>query len=83
MEEKLNTAAPVEETEEIEYEDVKRMPVPCFVAVGFAFGLALGISAGNFLPFGNVMIGMAAFLTLGIVGGLIFGIINKYKKKPQ
>lgn len=69
---------PMQEEEMVEYEDVKHLPLAAFVAIGLAFGVAAGFSAGN-LIFGNFMIGMGIFTTLGLVGGVVLGLINKSK----
>ena len=71
-----------EDTEIIEYEDVKRMPLGAFIGIGLAFGVACGFSAGKFL-FKSFPLGMGVFLVLGLIGGFIFGLINKNKRKPN
>ena len=71
-----------EDADVIEYEDVKRMPMGAFIGVGLAFGVAAGFSAGNLL-FGNFAFGMGIFLVLGLIGGLVFGLVNKSKRKPE
>lgn len=76
------TTVQEEDTEEVEYEDVKRMPMGAFVAIGLAFGVAAGFSAGNLL-FGSFALGMGVFLGLGLIGGLVFGLVNKTKRKPE
>lgn len=80
MEEMKNQVS--NEEEKIEYEDVKRLPLGAFIAIGFAFGIAAGFSAGNIL-FGNFAFGMGFFMVVGILGGLIIGLINKNKRKPE
>ena len=66
----------LQEEETVEYEDVKRLPLTAFIAIGIAFGVAGGFSAGN-LIFGNFALGMAVFGVVGLVGGLILGMINR------
>lgn len=70
--------------EKIEYEEVKKLPVGAFVAIGVAFGLAGGFTVGNaFAGTFNIehgfAIGMGLTLIVGAIGGLILGIINKKK----
>lgn len=71
-----------EETEKEEYEDVKRLPIGAFIGIGLAFGVAAGFSAGNLL-FGNFLRGMIICVCAGLLGGLIIGLINKNKRKPE
>ena len=66
----------------IEYEDVKRLPVAAFLLIGLAFGIAAGFSAGN-LIFDHFGLGMGVCVALGLLGGLIVGLINKNKRKPE
>lgn len=67
-------------TEVVEYEDVKRLPIAAFLAIGFAFGVACGFSIGNVLPIPFIH-GMALSIAVGILGGLILGLCNHCKKK--
>lgn len=76
MEEKKSI---IQEEETVEYEEVKHLPIPAFLAIGLAFGIAAGFSAGN-LIFGSFGIGMGVFIALGLLGGLILGLINKSKR---
>ena len=69
----------MQEEEAVEYEDVKHLPIAAFIAIGFAFGVAAGFSAGN-LIFGSFTIGMSVFVALGLVGGLVLGLINKSRR---
>ncbi len=69
--------------EEIEYEDVKHLPVSAFLAIGLAFGIAAGFSAGNLLFDGHFAFGMGFFVCVGLVGGLIVGLINKKKSNKK
>ncbi len=79
MEEKMKANETVsEEVETIEYEEVKHLSMGAFLGIGLAFGVAAGFSAGNLL-FGSLLRGMAIFVTLGLLGGLIMGLINKKK----
>ena len=71
-----------EDTEKVEYEDVKRLSLGGFIGIGFAFGVAAGFSAGNLL-FGNFLRGMIICVVAGLLGGLIIGLINKNKGKPE
>ena len=79
----------VENTEEIEYEDVHRLPLGAFIGIGFAFGVAAGFSVGNILinqMFGDMAatgfaVGMVFCIVLGSLGGLALGLINKAKAK--
>lgn len=78
-----------EATDEIEYEDVKRLPLGAFIGIGLAFGVAAGFSLGNLLiskMFGHniengFLVGMTFCIAAGIVGGLILGLINKAIKR--
>ncbi len=70
---------PMQEEEFVEYEDVNHLPIAAFIAIGLAFGIAAGFSAGN-LIFGNFLMGMGVFVALGLVGGLVLGLINKRKR---
>ncbi len=65
--------------EEIEYEDVKHLPLAAFLAIGLAFGVAAGFSAGNLLFDGKFTLGMIFFVCVGLIGGLVVGLINKKK----
>ena len=69
---------PVQEEETVEYEDVKHLPLGAFIAIGLAFGIAAGFSAGN-LIFGNFILGMGVFGAIGLVGGVVLGLINGKK----
>ena len=69
---------PMQEEETVEYEDVKHLPLVAFIAIGLAFGIAGGFSAGN-LIFGNFALGMAVFGIVGFIGGLTLGLINRKK----
>ena len=81
MEELKNQVdSPVEEQEEIEYEDVKHLSMGAFITIGLAFGVAAGFSAGNIL-FGGLALGMAVCVIAGVVGGMILGLVNKSKRK--
>ena len=79
----------VENSDEIEYEDVKRLPLGAFIGIGLAFGVAAGFSLGNLLiskMFGHniengFLVGMTFCVVAGIAGGLILGLINKAIKK--
>lgn len=83
MEELKNQVdSPLEEQEEIEYEDVKHLSMGAFITIGLAFGVAAGFSAGNIL-FGSLTLGMAICIAAGIVGGVILGLVNKSKRKPD
>ncbi len=76
MEEKNKIVS--EETETVEYEEVKHLPLAGFIGIGFAFGVAAGFSAGNLL-FGSFLRGMIICVSAGLLGGLIIGIINHKK----
>lgn len=70
--------------EKIEYEEVKKLPIGAFIAIGLAFGLAAGFTVGNaFVSAFNIehgfAIGMGLSLVVCAIGGLILGIINKRK----
>lgn len=70
--------------EKIEYEEVRKLPVGAFIAIGLAFGLAGGFTVGNaFVSAFHIehgfAIGMGLTLIVGAIGGLILGIINKRK----
>lgn len=78
-----NKKIDVPETDPVEYEDVKRLPLAAFIAIGIVFGVAMGFSAGNLLFGGNFLLGTAVCLAIGVVGGLILGLVNKNKKKPE
>lgn len=69
--------------EEMEYEDVKHLPLAAFLAIGLAFGIAAGFSAGNLLFDGKFALGMTFFVCVGLVGGLIVGLINKKKSNTN
>ncbi len=81
MEENKKTNAP--ETDAIEYEDVKRLPLAAFIGIGIVFGVAMGFSAGNLLFDGNFLLGTLLCTAIGVVGGIILGLINKNKRKPE
>lgn len=78
-----------QENEEIEYEEVKKLPLGAFIGIGFAFGVAAGFSLGNLLinqMFGDMAatgfaIGMVFCIVAGSLGGLALGLINKSKSK--
>ena len=78
----------IDEVEEIEYEEVKKLPLGAFIGIGFAFGVAAGFSLGNLLinqMFGDMAatgfaIGMVFCIAAGSLGGLALGLINKSKK---
>ena len=85
-----NTKIPqTDVTDEIEYEDIKRLPLGAFIGIGLAFGVAAGFSLGNLLiskMFGHniengFFVGMSFCVVAGVVGGLILGLINKAIKK--
>lgn len=70
--------------EKVEYEEVKRLPMGGFIAIGLAFGLAGGFTVGNTFASAfhiehGFAIGMGLTLIVGAIGGLVLGIINKRK----
>lgn len=81
MEENEKIAAT--ETEPVEYEDVKRLPMGAFIGIGIVFGVVLGFSARNLLFPGNFLLGMGVCVAAGIFVGVILGLFNKNKKKPE
>ncbi len=91
MEEIKNITQPEnsEENETIEYEEVHKLSLGAFIGIGFAFGVAAGFSLGNLLinqMFGDMVttgfaIGMAFCITVGSLGGLTLGLINRSKSK--
>ncbi len=84
-----NIQSNIENNEEIEYEEVKKLPLGAFIGIGFAFGLAAGFSLGNLLinqMFGDMKttgfaIGMVFCIVVGSLGGLVLGLVNKAKAK--
>ena len=71
-----------EETEAVEYEDVKHLSISGFIGIGFAFGVAAGFSAGNLL-FGDFLLGMGICVAAGLLGGLVIGLINRKISKSN
>ena len=78
-----NKKIDVPDTDSVEYEDVKRLPLAAFIGIGIVFGVAMGFSAGNLLFGGNFLLGTLLCTAIGVVGGIILGIINKNKQKPE
>lgn len=72
----------------VEYEDVKRLSLGAFIAIGLAFGVAAGFSVGNLLINqmfidGGMWIGMGFCVAAGLLGGLTLGLINKAKSQKK
>ena len=82
------TQPEVENDDVIEYEDVKRLSLGAFIAIGLAFGVAAGFSVGNLLINqmfieGGMFIGMGFCVAAGLIGGLVLGLINRAKAQKK
>ena len=66
----------LQESEPIEYEDVKHLSMGAFVGLGAALGVAIGVSIGNML-LNNFLLSVGAFAGIGMISGVVLGILNK------